>query len=108
MNLGQYQNLAIRTANSDLTYREKVSNFAMGLAGEAGETVDYLKKCLYHGHYMDVDVVEKELGDVLWYVAVLADTIGLDLEDIAEKNIAKLKARYPDGFSKAKSINREE
>ena len=108
MNLQQYQDLAIRTKNKDLAYREQVSNLSMGLSGECGEVVDYLKKCLYHGHHLEVDVVEKELGDVMWYLAVLADTIGLDLADIAEKNIDKLKMRYPEGFSEAKSVNRSE
>ena len=50
----------------------------------------------------------KELGDVLWYVAVTADAYGLDLDDIAEANIAKLKARYPEGFDTARSRNRPE
>ena len=108
MNLQQYQDLAIRTKNKALTYKEQVANLSMGLSGECGEVLDYLKKCLYQGHHLEVSVVEKELGDVMWYLAVLADTIGLDLADIAEKNIDKLKMRYPGGFSEAKSVNRSE
>jgi len=102
----QYQNLAIRTANKNLPYREAVANFSMGLTGEAGETVDYIKKCLYHGHKMDCDVVEKEIGDVLWYIAVLSDTLGIDLELVADKNINKLRERYPEGFDEEKSVKR--
>jgi NTP pyrophosphatase (non-canonical NTP hydrolase) len=79
---------------------------AMGLAGEAGEVVDYLKKVLGHGHPLDQDKVVKELGDVLWYVAEICSVLQLDMEEVAEANVKKLKKRYPDGFSKERSVNR--
>lgn len=79
---------------------------AMGLAGEAGEVVDYLKKVLGHGHPLDQDKVAKELGDVLWYVAEICSVLQLDMGEVAEANVKKLKKRYPDGFSKERSVNR--
>jgi len=102
-----YQRDAMRTAGMEnQIYR--YGNFALGIAGEAGEVADYIKKVLYHGHVMDEEVLCKELGDVLWYVTTLASTAGLTLEEVARKNIEKLRKRYPDGFSQEKSINREE
>lgn len=80
----------------------------LGLAGEAGEVVDYLKKVVGHGHKMDKDKLVKELGDVLWYVAEICSAIKVDMGDVAQKNIDKLKKRYPDGFTSERSINRAE
>lgn len=107
MNFDQYQVLALRTVNMDLSVRDRVANGAMGLCGEAGETADVIKKNLYHDHPLDVDAVKKELGDVLWYAATLAHEVGLSMNDIAEANIDKLIERYPDGFSAERSMNRK-
>jgi NTP pyrophosphatase (non-canonical NTP hydrolase) len=78
----------------------------MGLAGEAGEVVDVLKKHLHHNHPLDVAKVTKELGDVLWYCAALASALEVDLGAVAQANIDKLRARYPDGFDPARSQQR--
>lgn len=107
MNFNRYQELAERTAGR-MDTEKRLANFSMGVAGEAGEVCDYLKKVLFHGHEMDKDILAKELGDVLWYVATLANTVDISLEDIAIKNIEKLQKRYPQGFSKEDSINRTE
>jgi NTP pyrophosphatase (non-canonical NTP hydrolase) len=106
--LNQYQVEALRTAalSPDLDFRRTI--LALGIAGEAGEVADIIKKEVGHRHYEDASVMAKELGDVLWYIAVLADAYGHSLSDIASINIAKLKARYPDGFSTEASINRWE
>lgn len=109
MNFNEYQQLAERTANrgpSD-NNTKRYANFGMGIAGEAGEVCDLLKKFCFHGHELDKEKLIKELGDVLWYTATIANTAGLKLEDIAIANIEKLKARYPDGFSEERSRNRE-
>lgn len=98
MTLYEFQVLADRTAKRGLSRNVELANFALGLAGEAGETVDYLKKVLFHGEPMDSTKLTDELGDVLWYVAALASAAGLSLEDIAAYNSLKLLQRYPDGF----------
>ena len=67
-----------------------------------------MKKHSFQGHDLDVNHVAEELGDVLWYVAVGAEAIGLTLGEVAQRNIDKLKRRYPDGFDKSRSINRED
>ncbi len=106
MNLNQYQTYALVTANKDLDERGRIANGALGLAGEAGEAADLVKKHLFHGHPLDKAKLRSELGDVLWYVATLADAVGLELDDIAANNVEKLRARYPEGFSTERSQNR--
>lgn len=72
---------------------------ALGLAGEAGEVADTIKKAVFHQHGLDRDVLIKELGDVLWYVAALCSKLDVPLSEVMERNIAKLKQRYPAGYS---------
>jgi NTP pyrophosphatase (non-canonical NTP hydrolase) len=79
---------------------------AMGLCGEAGEACDLIKKHIFNGHKLDRLKLSSELGDVLWYLAVTADALGIDLAWIAEQNLAKLAARYPNGYSDEASIER--
>lgn len=105
MNLNDYQLMASRTAAK---HDGELANYGLGIAGEAGEVADLIKKSVFHGHNIDKAEIKKELGDVLWYVSQLARLAGLSLEEVATANIEKLYKRYPDGFSKEKSINREE
>lgn len=111
MKFNDYQQLAERTANLDPNTQkgERFVNFSFGLMGETGEVIDCLKKILFHGHDLELnqDKLKIELGDCLWYIATLATTAGLSLDDVASANIEKLKARCPDGFSEKRSINRE-
>jgi NTP pyrophosphatase (non-canonical NTP hydrolase) len=108
MTLNEYQEAALRTAASDdFSPDMMLAIRALGLAGEAGEVVELVKKHLGHGHQLDVDLVVKECGDVLWYLATIADACGVSLEDVAQRNVAKLKARYPEGFSHAASRQRK-
>ena len=68
---------------------------ALGLAGEAGEVADKVKK-IYRDDRTDARFlaeIAKEIGDVMWYCAVLADDLGFDLQQVAEMNIYKLKSR---------------
>lgn len=102
-----YQQLCLRTAKTENTSDELINECALGLTGEAGEFADLLKKFLYQGHDKDAEHMAKELGDISWYVAVAAYALGYPLEEIMQMNIDKLKARYPDGFDEAKSVNRK-
>lgn len=104
--LNRYQVEALRTAASYPDVLQRRTILALGLAGESGEFIDLIKKELGHGHPADVAKVAIELGDILWYVANMADAYGLSLSDIATMNVIKLKARYPEGFSTEASINR--
>jgi NTP pyrophosphatase (non-canonical NTP hydrolase) len=84
-------------------------NAATGIASEAGEINEIVKKEYFHEHPRTVEVVnhmEKELGDLVWYWALMCFAYHLDPADVLEANIEKLKKRYPDGFSPERSMNR--
>lgn len=80
-----------------LSPRELALKSGLGLAGEAGETVELVKKWAFHDRPLDRAKLTKELGDVLWYLTALARTQGITLEEVASENVAKLEARYPTG-----------
>jgi len=84
----------------------RILHAALGCITEAGELADNIKKHLFYGKaFDDVNAVE-EAGDLLWYLAILFDTLDLTFEEVMEKNIAKLKARYPNKFTEEKAVNR--
>lgn len=90
MNLNEYQQEAAKTVKESIKRDE--SYFCLGLCGESGEVAEIIKKCRRDGT-IDVENLQKELGDVLWYVSQLSLAFGLDLEGIAKQNLAKLKDR---------------
>lgn len=104
----EYQHLAARTAGAgrEGDFRRMVA--ALGLAGEAGEFANLVKKLTAHGHEIKSDVLADELGDILWYLSEAASACGLELDAIARMNVEKLRRRYPDGFSESASRNRSE
>ena len=103
----EYQRLAMVTLNPGLSKKDVLINGVMGLCGEAGEAIDIVKKHLAQGHDLDREKLAKELGDIAWYLAETAYALDIPLEDILTANIEKLKKRYPEGFSRERSINRE-
>lgn len=106
-NLSRYQEKATCYANTNLPPRERLAVAALGLVGEAAEASELIKKHIGHNHELNVEKLTLELGDVLWYLADLANIIGVDLKEVASKNLDKLKARYPDGvFNAEHSKNR--
>lgn len=107
MTANEYQIAALRTANHG-TNLPALINGVLGLTGEAGECADMIKKVYFQGHDFDEEHFAKELGDVAWYLAFCAAEAGYSLEEIFEKNIDKLTARYPDGFRVQNSVKRKE
>ena len=110
MTFNEYQKEAMRTASGVTAASEEnlMLNGAMGLCGESGEIIDLLKKNMFQGHDIDKEHLAKECGDVLWYLAILAKGLGYKLNEIAEMNKAKLRKRYPTGFSAEASLHRKE
>lgn len=104
----EYQRLAMTTLNPQLTQKDILINAVMGLCGESGEAIDIVKKHLHQGHPLDKEKLAKELGDIAWYLAEAAYALDMDLDDVLEGNISKLKARYPDGFDTEKSLHRDQ
>lgn len=108
-----YTDLALKTLNKDVfEQKDLILNASLGLSGEVGEVNDIIKKYMYHGHKLDDDTKEKiilELGDVCWYVALMAWAIDkTKFEDVLNKNIEKLEKRYHGEFSTEKSVNRKD
>lgn len=107
MNMSEYQTLAGRTINTELSMSSLLDHAILGLNSEAGECAGLLQK-VYQGHKLNEDELVKELGDALWFLAEASTALGVSLEDVAQRNIDKLRKRYPDGFSADRSVNREE
>lgn len=108
MTINEYQQLAMTTLNPALSGKDVLINGVMGLCGESGEAIDIVKKHLAQGHELDRDKLIKELGDIAWYLAETATALDISLEEVLQRNIDKLRARYPEGFSADRSIHRNE
>ena len=99
MELSEYQRLSRRTA--EYPREQWLAYPALGLAGETGEVVEHAKKAIRDDAGAITEerrqAMAKELGDVLWYVAQLATELDLDLDDIAQANLDKLRSRQERG-----------
>ena len=109
MNLDEYQRLALRTAASK-DKKNELFHLLLGLCGEAGEIAEKSKKIVRDKgsdfSQWDREDVSKELGDVLWHVAVIADYFNIPLNEVGEKNIAKLADRLQRGVIGGSGDNR--
>ncbi len=104
MNFTTYQALARTTAmypdNAKIIYP------CLGLAGETGEICEKVKKHIRDGRELDKEDLKKELGDVLWYLSILAGDLDIDLDDVAYTNYQKLKSRQERGVLGGSGDNR--
>jgi len=112
MSPNEYQQLANRTLISTPDFQitpeqVMIAWNALGLAGEAGEVNDYIKKGIFHQQGIDKEKLKKELGDCLWYIAALCTEFGITMEEAMQHNIDKLKARFPDGYSPDRTTFKE-
>ena len=90
---------------------ERLLTAALGICAEGGEFAEIVKKCIFQGKTMDEHTVyhlQRELGDVMWYISQACIALDTSIEDIIYMNIEKLEARYPDGFDAFRSNNRSE
>jgi len=108
----EYKDLALKTVPPDvdiLPSKFYLILAALGAAGETGEVVDEIKKHVFHNHPLDREKLIKEMGDVEWYFNLLRKELKVTLEEVHERNIEKLSARYPEGFfTSERSQNRKE
>ncbi len=108
LGFNEYQKEAFELISED-GKKDMITNGVLGLAGEAGECCDIVKKYKYQGHELDKEHLKDELGDVLWYVAETASGLGITLEEVAQYNLDKLHKRYHGNkFNKKDSIKRDE
>ena len=107
MNLNEYQSLALRTAGENKTAEHDLLHAGMGVITEGAEFLDVLKKEHAYGKPRDMINLHEEIGDVLWYCALACRGLGTTLEAVAQTNILKLQARYPDRFTEEHALVRD-
>jgi NTP pyrophosphatase (non-canonical NTP hydrolase) len=107
MNYKEYQNLASKTFAEAGDETLNLLHCAIGASTEAGELLDAFKKHIYYKKELDVVNIGEEIADIQWYLFNLCRLLDLDMEQLLEANIAKLKARYGEKFSTEKAINRD-
>jgi NTP pyrophosphatase (non-canonical NTP hydrolase) len=115
MNFNEYQKQALLTELMERPQKVNANDPSfvakvLGLAGEAGEVSDKIKKIIRDQNGIigvnNKIELEKELGDVLWYVAIISDYLGINLDKVATTNIEKLKSRKERGASRGSGDNR--
>lgn len=111
--LENYMSEILRTESTSEIMRKRASDkirllhAALGLADETGEFAKAVKSHIYYGKALDIDNIVEEIGDVLWFCGLALDTVGMELEDAIQVNVAKLRARYPAGFSETRATGRD-
>ena len=103
LTLREYQEQAIRTDRIDGKSIQSLMVHLLGLAGEAGSLLSEYKKWIREGERYKpfTDQVSEEIGDILWYLAAISSRAGLDLQEVAHENLAKLADRWPAGDTSA-------
>ena len=79
----------------------------MGLVTESGELMDAMKKHLIYREPLDLINLAEEIGDQLWYMAIICRKLNLSMGDIMDTNINKLKIRFPHKFTEYDALNRD-
>lgn len=99
-----FQEIASRISDEKML---RLLHASMGLETETGEFVDPLKKYIFYGKEFSKLRLVEELSDIMWYLAIACDTLDIDLEQVLQLNIQKLKERYPERFDADRAINRD-
>ncbi|MFH0906799.1 MAG: nucleoside triphosphate pyrophosphohydrolase family protein [bacterium] len=98
MDLKEYQKLCKNTAKKYRNKEKEIMTWGLGICGEAGDVAGCIKKTYGQGDNQEKGTREN-LGDTLWYIAMICNFYGWDLEDIMKENVKKLQKRHPKGFS---------
>lgn len=96
--LQEYQKLCRRTARHLGNREKEIFTYGLGIAGEAGDVAGCIKKTFAHDDDQRKGIREN-IGDTMWYVAMICNFFGWDLQEILEENIKKLRKRHPFGFT---------
>jgi len=99
MDLNEYQQVCKTTARKGKSVNEDLCNFGLGLTGEAGDIASCIKKLIFHKNESIKQGIKENIGDMMWYTAMICNSMNWNFEKILEENIKKLKTRYPQGFT---------
>ena len=110
MTFDEYQKMALTTNLSKQDQLQELMQQVLGLGDEAGEVQAIFKKWIRDNNadieLLDTQNVAKELGDILWYIAVIAHDLGISFDDIAAMNVEKLRSRKERGTLRGSGDNR--
>lgn len=98
MDLRDYQKLCKKTAKKFKSKEKEIMSWGLGIAGEAGDVAGCIKKTYSHNNDQRAGIKEN-IGDTMWYMAMICNFFKWDFDEIMSENLAKLKARYPKGFT---------
>ena len=98
ISLNEYQELCKTTAKKFNDRDKEIADWGLGLVGESGDAAGCIKKTFFHGNDQ-TEGIRENLGDIMWYVAMICNFFDWDLEEVLGENIKKLKKRYPQGFT---------
>jgi len=99
MSLNEYQKLVKTTAKGNYKNKnDEIANWGLGVAGEAGDLAGCIKKTIYHNNDQTAGIREN-VGDTMWYLGMICNFYGWNLEEVLMENIEKLRKRYKGGFS---------
>ena len=107
MDLKEYQEFCQSVARKHDTPEAAISCWGLGIAGEAGDVAGCIKKVVYHENQEIKNGIKENLGDTIWYIAMICNHYGWTIEELIEENTAKLKKRYPDERFKLKDAQRK-
>jgi len=96
-NLKEYQEACKLTAKKFETPEKEIFTWGLGIAGEAGDVASCIKKTYAHDNDQRAGIKEN-IGDALWYAAMICNFFGWNLQEILNENLEKLKKRYPEVF----------
>jgi NTP pyrophosphatase (non-canonical NTP hydrolase) len=99
MNLKEYQEFCKKTAKKFDDSEKEIFTWGLGITGEAGDVASCIKKTFAHSNNNQEEGIKENIGDTLWYAAMICNFFGWDMDKVLEENKKKLEARYPKGFT---------
>ena len=96
--LKEYQVLCKATAKKFDSPEKEILTWGLGITGEAGDVASCIKKTFAHDNDQRAGIREN-IGDAMWYAAMICNFFGWDMQEVLDENVAKLKKRYPQGFT---------